>query len=106
MRQVAKYDPSGIPFHAISVVVTSVPDYEMDRVVFVDNWPAWGQYLVLSGSHCSCYGFDETDWFATIFDSSDRVINEKELAILLDGWEEHGWGSERLAVEPIQQQLK
>ena len=60
-----------IQLHNILVTVTSYPDYEMDRKILLDyQWYSNSpdkevDYVVIEGSHCSCYDFDETQWEAT-----------------------------------------
>ncbi len=55
-----------IQLHNILVAVTSYPDYEMDRKILLDyQWYSNSpdkevDYVLIEGSHCSCYGFDET----------------------------------------------
>ena len=51
-------EPSNILFAS-----TSDPDYEMDRIILLDN--GCEEYIVVEGGHCSCYDFDETEWYAT-----------------------------------------
>lgn len=50
--------------HNIVVAYTSEIDYEMHRMILAE---LKGEYLILDGSHCSCYDFDETDWCGTLF---------------------------------------
>ena len=48
--------------HNIIVAVTSEPGYEMGREILLEF--DYGDYVVLEGSHCSCYDFDDTEWEA------------------------------------------
>lgn len=72
-----------IQLHNILVTVTSYPDYEMSRSILLDyNYystrPEKGvDYVVIEGRHCSCYGFDETEWEATGY-------TEEEIGKLVD----------------------
>ena len=51
-----KISPADILFAS-----TSDPDYEMSRVILLEQA---GKYIILEGGHCSCYGFDDTEWSA------------------------------------------
>ena len=64
---------------AASVVfaATSEPGYEMSRVLLLE--PNYEVFIVLYGSHCSCYDFDETEWDATEY-------TRNELKKLVPGW--------------------
>lgn len=56
--------------HNIVFAWTSEPDYEMNRIMVLNNIEGideWDEYLVLEGGHCSCYDFDETSWYGTVY---------------------------------------
>jgi len=53
-----KIEPSNILFAS-----TSDPDYEMNRIILLED--GYDEFVVVEGGHCSCYGFDETEWYAT-----------------------------------------
>ena len=58
---------------------TSERDYEMNRLLLLENMPntKYSEYVLAEGSHCSCYDFDETEW--------DCIkITEEELNELLE----------------------
>jgi len=50
--------------HNIVFAITSEPDYEMNRLILLEDMPEteYGEYVLSEGGHCSCYGFDETVW--------------------------------------------
>ena len=87
MQQIQKFDIKSIPVEKIVFVLTSDIDYSMERIIFVEHWEDYGNYLILQGSHCSCYDFDEADWDATI-------VDEEELKKLLEGWDRQETGLE------------
>ena len=64
-------DVKNIPLHNIVFVATSIPDYEMDRAVFVENYPTFGDYVLVTGDHCSCFGFDEVEWESIQYDKQE-----------------------------------
>ena len=66
-----KIDVKSIDFkpHTIVIAMTSEPDYEMSRQMLLE--PEYGRYIVLEGYHCSCYGFDETEWEAIEYSSEE-----------------------------------
>lgn len=55
--------------HNIVFTGTSGRDYEMQRIILLEDIDGLDhdEYLLLEGGHCSCYGFDETSWQATIY---------------------------------------
>lgn len=74
MRKVYLNPREQLRFTDIVVASTSMPDYEMDRIMLIDdrykfeyddmgelNWIKEA-YIIAEGSHCSCYDFDETVW--------------------------------------------
>jgi len=82
-----------IPIHNIVFVSTSSVDYEMSRTLFVENWPDFGNYAILDGSHCSCYDFDETTWDATIFDDEKGwKANQDDLQKVIRERAKRDWG--------------
>lgn len=70
-----KFRKIGIKPHQILVAVTSEPDFEMSRQILLTDIEGlnWKEYLLLEGSHCSCYDFDDTDWSGIVY-TSDELI--------------------------------
>jgi hypothetical protein len=79
MQPIKDFKIADIPHHKILIAVTSEPDYEMSRVLIVEDYPEWSKTTVVNGGHCSCYGFDETSWDATIYEND-------EMKPLMEGW--------------------
>lgn len=79
MNYIKDFDIKTVPHHAIVVAVTSDQDYSMDRTLICEDWPEYGDITVINGSHCSCYGFDDTKWEALTY-------NAKEFAEVVKGW--------------------
>lgn len=54
---------------------TSNIDYSMARIILCEKLPdlKWGEYVLINGGHCSCYGFDETSWDATVYTASELI---------------------------------
>lgn len=53
--------------HNVVFAWTSDQDYDMERLILLEDLPGidhFDGYVVLEGSHCSCFGFDETSWDA------------------------------------------
>jgi hypothetical protein len=48
--------------HHIVFAWTSHPDYEMCRLILLEI--EYEKFVVLEGSHCSCYDFNDTSWDA------------------------------------------
>lgn len=57
--------------HHIEVAVTSEPDYEMDRRILLNL--NYDRYVLIEGYHCSCYGFDDTEWSAMEYTRDELV---------------------------------
>lgn len=94
MKPVEQFKLGSIRLTDVVLVATSDPGYSMTRTILVENYPEYGQYCLIQGGHCSCYGFDETTWAATIYDA-------EELAALATGWLEHGCFEERVIAPQI-----
>lgn len=66
-----KYELKGkdIKLHNILFSTTSTEDYEMSRLILLERMPDtdYDEYVLIEGWHCSCYGFDDTEWEAIIF---------------------------------------
>lgn len=79
-----------IELHNVLFATTSPSDYEMNRLILLEDMPDvnWNEYVLLEGYHCSCYGFDETRWDATVF-------TEEELNKLMEA-EQYGGLREEL----------
>lgn len=89
MKIIKRFKLSDIPMHKILFVATSEPGYEMERTILAEDVPGSGDYYVVQGSHCSCFGFDDTQWDAVQYTTD-------ELKKLAQGWLEHGTGSEAM----------
>ena len=63
----------------ILFATTSTRDYEMCRLVLLENMPNtnYNEYVLAEGGHCSCYGFDEIEWDCI-------VLTQKELEKILE----------------------
>lgn len=55
--------------HNIVYAATTKPDYEMNRLILLEDMPetVYGEYVLVEGYHCSCYDFDDTKWEATVY---------------------------------------
>lgn len=73
-----------IELHNVLFATTSERDYEMERLLLLEDMPdtKYDEYVLAEGYHCSCYNFDETEW--------DCIkVNDDELNKIL---EENNWG--------------
>lgn len=70
--------------HTVIFAVTSPCDYAMSRIIVLGSD---GFFIVLQGSHCSCYGFDDTSW-------DGMEYTREELDVLMARWREHDSGPE------------
>lgn len=52
-----------IKMHNILFATTSNRDYEMSRLILLEDMPdTKAEYVLAEGYHCSCFDFDETEW--------------------------------------------
>ena len=62
--------------------ITSQSDYEMSRLLILENMPTmeYGEYMLVEGYHCSCYDFDDASYEATIYDVEElmKILKEKD----------------------------
>ena len=81
-----------IEFHHVLFAKTSPTDYEMSRLLLLENMPNtdWNEYVLVEGWHCSCYGFDDTQWDAAVY-------TEEELDKLLEA--DHSYSNNRVALQ-------
>lgn len=81
-----KYDIKNVKIELYNVLfcVTSEQDYSMTRLLLLENMPdtKFRQYVLAEGGHCSCYGFDETEWHCL------KLTKDELLKIL----EQNDWG--------------
>lgn len=58
-----KIEDNKIKLHNILYAITSTQDYEMNRLLLLENMPDTDEeYVLAEGYHCSCYDFDDTAW--------------------------------------------
>ena len=89
MDKIKGFKAEQIPFSQIAIVATSGPDYEMVRVMLIENYPEGGDYTILTGGHCSCYDFHEVEWDAITY-------NREEVRKLAKSWVKTGYTSEKI----------
>lgn len=89
MVYVENFRLTDVPIHKIALAATSDVDYEMNRVLLLEDTPKIGDFLIVQGYHCSCYDFNETKWDATQYTAD-------EIRKLAASWIEHGWGAEKI----------
>ena len=98
MEKIKNFKIDKIPMSKIVFVVTDGDPYNMDRIILAENYPDYGDdYYVITGNHCSCYGFDSVQWEAITY-------NKEELIKLVDGWRD-SWGAERVIAPLIKNHM-
>ena len=52
-----------IKMHNILFATTTEKDYEMERLILLEDMPDtnYNEFVLVEGYHCSCYDFDETE---------------------------------------------
>ena len=62
-----------VELHNILFTTTQHYYYEANRLLLLENMPntEFCEYIMVEGYHCSCYGFDETKWDATVFTAEE-----------------------------------
>jgi len=91
--------PSIIPMHNIVFVTTSEPDYEMDRAMLIEDYPDYGDFIIVTGSHCSCFGFGDVEWDVILY-------SELEILDLMKSWNDKGYGAERIIAPLVLEYLR
>ena len=93
MREYTIFKYLCIKPHNIVYAATTKPDYEMERLILLVDMPEtnYGEYVLVEGSHCSCYDFDDTKWEATVY-------TREELKKLLENVD--------IEVDPLRAKLK
>lgn len=70
-----------VRLESVVISVTSNIDYYMCRYVLLENLNdlEYNEYVIADASHCSCYGFDDSQWVATKYTSEEieKLIKEK-----------------------------
>ena len=68
-----------IKLHNILFATTSTIDYYMERLILLQDMPESkeNEYVLVEGYHCSCYGFDETEWDCTKLTETElkKILN-------------------------------
>ena len=71
-----------IELHNVVFSTTTPENYEMSRLLLLEKMPQtkWDEYVLVEGGHCSCYGFDETQWDATVFSEAemDKLMEREQ----------------------------
>lgn len=68
-----------IKMHNVLFATTSSRDYEMERLLLLEDMPdtEYNEFVLVEGYHCSCYDFDETNWECTNYWSSREYYTKK-----------------------------
>lgn len=68
------FDKNKVHLHNIVYAITSPEDYQMQRLLLLTDMPDTNaDYVLVEGSHCSCYNFDETEWEAFDYTAEELV---------------------------------
>ena len=87
MKVIENFKLTDVPVWKIIFISTSVPAYSMERICVAGEYPNYGDYTLISGNHCSCFGFDETRWDAITY-------TRDELLKVVSGWEKSPYRTE------------
>ena len=79
MNKIKNFNILTVPVYKMVFMATSDHAYEMSRTILVEDYPEHKDYTVVKGYHCSCYGFDATEWEAVTY-------TVDELRLLVKGW--------------------
>lgn len=77
MRNIDKpeFEKMKITISTILVAWTSEPDYEMYKKILIElpfsRELRSDMYAIVEGGHCSCYGFDDTEWVVTEYTKNE-----------------------------------
>lgn len=71
-----------IEAHNILFATTSERDYEMERLLLLEDMQdtEYGEFILAEGGHCSCYNFDETEWdcIKVTKDELNKIIEQND----------------------------
>lgn len=64
MEKYSLKNKTDIKMHNILFATTTERDYEMKRLILLEDMPDtnYDEFVLAEGYHCSCYDFDETEW--------------------------------------------
>lgn len=83
MKKYEIKNKTDLKMHNILFCTTSEVDYSMERLMLLENMPdSEHTYILVEGSHCSCFDFDECIWYAI-------ELNQDELIKLLKNVKEY-----------------
>ena len=70
-----------IMFHNIVIANTSAPDYDMSKWLLLEDLEdlKYNEFVVVEGGHCSCYGFDDTEWEAIKYSKEEllKIVEDR-----------------------------
>ena len=77
-----------IKLHNILYAVTSPTDYDMYRYLLLEDMPctSYDEYVVVEGSHCSCYDFDDTQWEAIKY-TKEELLKLAQIKVKEEFWD-------------------
>ena len=81
--------PKNIEPWRIICAAQSEPDYSEDRQILLyggerDDYHNGGPFILLDGGHCSCYDWEEVEWYATEYER-DEILNLARSKVQGDG---------------------
>lgn len=83
-----KLNENMIKPHNILFAKTTEIDYEMSRLILLEDMPntRYDEYVLAEGYHCSCYGFDDTEWDCLIVskDELKKLLKDKQYGLRND----------------------
>ena len=80
MEEYKLKNKTDIKMHNVVFATTSSAlGWKMERLLLLEDMPDTkiDEYVLVEGEHCSCYGFDDTDWWCI-------KLTEEELDELLE----------------------
>ena len=83
MKKYNLKNKTDIKMHNVLFATTSERNYEMERLLLLEDMPdtEYNEFVLVEGSHCSCYDFDETNWDCTKLtkDELNKLLEKIEL---------------------------
>lgn len=87
-------DPHNIPISDIILSYTQDDGYESQRNFLLEtygNSKVGEDYIIIEGSHCSCYDFDDTYWEFTAYNHDELIKIAKSRAEDSSYWNPTFW---------------
>lgn len=93
MQDIKNFKIEDVPSYKVKFAATiEDDDYEEERIYVIEDCPNHSSFTIAVGEHCSCFGFDDTEWDATVYD-------KEEFIKVISGWLNYGSKLEKIIAQ-------